>query len=141
MGGPDLEDQIPPIPEKLLSEEIHVLDRPAQGNEKVGALRSPPHDPCSVAPKEQLAYPRIAGRDYINSTVPSATFAWWLKEENVLPGRHLHPLRHAIQIFTDTSNEGWTTVMSLHRKRCFFHTREQAAHKSPEIKGNLVGPE
>ena len=32
---------------------------------------------------------------------------WWLKEENILTGQHLHPLRHTVQIFTDASNEGW----------------------------------
>ena len=34
---------------------------------------------------------------------------WWLKEKNVLTGQHLHPLRHAVQIFTDASNGGWGT--------------------------------
>ena len=32
---------------------------------------------------------------------------WWTKETNVLLGQPLHPLRHAIQIFTDASKEGW----------------------------------
>ena len=32
---------------------------------------------------------------------------WWLREENVLRGQPLHPLQHALQIFTDASNEGW----------------------------------
>ena len=32
---------------------------------------------------------------------------WWLEESNVLPGQPLHPLKHALQIFTDTSKEGW----------------------------------
>ena len=32
---------------------------------------------------------------------------WWTKETNVLIGQPLHPLRHAIQIFTDASKEGW----------------------------------
>ena len=31
----------------------------------------------------------------------------WTKETNVLLGQPLHPLRHAIQIFTDASKEGW----------------------------------
>ena len=31
---------------------------------------------------------------------------WWLEESNVLPGQPLHPLKHALQIFTDTSKEG-----------------------------------
>ena len=35
---------------------------------------------------------------------------WWLEESNVLPGQPLHPLKHALQIFTDTSKEGWGTL-------------------------------
>ena len=32
---------------------------------------------------------------------------WWTQEKNVLKGQPLHPLRHAVQIFTDASKEGW----------------------------------
>ena len=32
---------------------------------------------------------------------------WWTKETNVLLGQPLHPLCHAIQIFTGASKEGW----------------------------------
>ena len=32
---------------------------------------------------------------------------WWLDETNVLKGQPLHPLQHAVQLFTDASNEGW----------------------------------
>ena len=32
---------------------------------------------------------------------------WWTKETNVFIGQPLHPLSHAIQIFTDASKEGW----------------------------------
>ena len=32
---------------------------------------------------------------------------WWLDENNVLRGQPRHPLQHAIQLFTDASNEGW----------------------------------
>ena len=32
---------------------------------------------------------------------------WWLEESNVLPGQPLHPLKHALQILTDASKEGW----------------------------------
>ena len=31
----------------------------------------------------------------------------WLKEDNVLTGQPLHPIQHALQIFTDASKEGW----------------------------------
>ena len=32
---------------------------------------------------------------------------WWLEEGNVLQGQPLHPIKHALQIFTDASKEGW----------------------------------
>ena len=32
---------------------------------------------------------------------------WWLDETNVLRGQPLHPLQHAVQLFTDAPNEGW----------------------------------
>ena len=32
---------------------------------------------------------------------------WWLDEKNVLTGQPLHPMQHALQIFTDASKEGW----------------------------------
>ena len=32
---------------------------------------------------------------------------WWLEEDNVIKGQTLHPLAHALQIFTDASKEGW----------------------------------
>ena len=30
---------------------------------------------------------------------------WWLKEDNVLTGQPLYPIKHALQILTDTSKE------------------------------------
>ena len=32
---------------------------------------------------------------------------WWLQEDNVLTGQPLHPIKHALQIFTDASKERW----------------------------------
>ena len=37
---------------------------------------------------------------------------WWLEESNVLLGQPLHPLKHALQIFTDASKEGWGTHLN-----------------------------
>ena len=37
---------------------------------------------------------------------------WWLDESNVLPGQPLHPRKHALQIFTDASKEGWGTHLN-----------------------------
>ena len=42
---------------------------------------------------------------------------WWLEKINVLPGQPLHPLKHALHIFTDTSKEGWGTHLNEHTAR------------------------
>ena len=42
---------------------------------------------------------------------------WWLKEDNVLTGQPLHPIKHALQIFTDASIEGWGAHLDEHTAR------------------------
>ena len=58
---------------------------------------------------------------------------WWLEESNVLLGQPLHPLQHALQIFTDASNEGWGAHLDDHTARGTF--REQVTHKPLRAKG------
>ena len=40
---------------------------------------------------------------------------WWLEESNVLLGQPLQSLKHALQIFTDASKEGW----GAHLNECY----------------------
>ena len=64
---------------------------------------------------------------------------WWTKETNVLLGQPLHPLRHAIQIFTDTSKEGWGCALRrLHSKRHLVSSRKSTAYKFLGTKGGLA---
>ena len=42
---------------------------------------------------------------------------WWLKEDNVLTGQPLHPIKHALQIFTDATKEGWGAHLNKHTAR------------------------
>ena len=37
---------------------------------------------------------------------------WWLQEDNVLTGHPLHPIKHALQIFTDASKAGWDACLN-----------------------------
>ena len=53
---------------------------------------------------------------------------WWVKEENVLSGQHLHPLRHAVQIFTDASNEGWGAHLGDYTARGGWSVPESKLH-------------
>ena len=53
---------------------------------------------------------------------------WWLEESNVLPGQPLHPLKHALQIFTDTPKEGWGAHINERTARETWSTPESKLH-------------
>ena len=53
---------------------------------------------------------------------------WWLDESNVLLGQPLHPLQHALQIFTDASNEGWGAHLDDHTARGTWSLPESKLH-------------
>ena len=53
---------------------------------------------------------------------------WWLEESNMLPGQPLHPLKHALQIFTDASKEGWGTHLNERTARGTWSFPESKLH-------------
>ena len=53
---------------------------------------------------------------------------WWLEEDNVLQGQPLHPLKHALQIFTDASKEGWGAHLNEHTARAVWSLPESELH-------------
>ena len=53
---------------------------------------------------------------------------WWLEESNVLLGQPLHPLQHALQVFTDTSKEAWGTHLNMHTSRGTLFLPESKLH-------------
>ena len=53
---------------------------------------------------------------------------WWLDEDNVLTGQSLHPIKHALQIFTDTSKEGWGAHLDEHIARGTWSLPETKLH-------------
>ena len=112
----------------MFGETTHVLDRPAHGDRKAGSIWVSAHETHPVAPEEPLAHPGIIGEDHPDSQVPSSHLRWWLKEENVLPGQHLHPLCHAVQIFTDASNEGWGAHLGDYTARGSLSIPESRLH-------------
>ena len=46
----------------------------------------------------------------------------------MLPGQPLHPLKHALQIFTDPSKEGWGTHLKEHTARGTWFIPESKLH-------------
>ena len=57
-----------------------------------------------------------------------AHLRWWLNPNNVLKGQPLHPLQHALQLFTDASNEGWGAHLGDFTARGLWSTQESALH-------------
>ena len=53
---------------------------------------------------------------------------WWLQSDNVLTGQPLHPLKHAIQIFTGASKEGWGAHLNEHTARGTWSLPESKLH-------------
>ena len=53
---------------------------------------------------------------------------WWLKEDNVLTGQPLHPMKHALQIFTDASKEGCGIHLNEHMARGTWSLPESKLH-------------
>ena len=53
---------------------------------------------------------------------------WWLDESNILRGQPLHPLKHALQIFTDASKEGWGAHLGEHTTRGSWSVPESKLH-------------
>ena len=53
---------------------------------------------------------------------------WWLKDHNVLTGQPLHPIKHAVQIFTDASKEGRGAHLNEHTARGTWSLPESKLH-------------
>ena len=57
--------------------------------------------------KEHWRYPQSLDNLLPWTETISAHLDWWQNPTNVMKGADLHPKDHSIQLFTDTSNEGW----------------------------------
>ena len=98
--------------------ETNVPNRFTDSNREAGALRPVTHATHTVASQEQLEGSRGNGKGYLLIKITPPSFEWWLEESNVLQSQPLHPLRHALYIFTDTSKEGWGAHLNEYSQTC-----------------------
>ena len=69
----------------------------------------------------------------LNSLLPwtetiSTHLEWWQNPTNVMKGADLHPKDHSIQLFTDTSNEGWGAHLEQASTKGLWSDREKRLH-------------
>ena len=91
---------------------VHVPHRASNSHRKASPPRSTSYETHTLADEEQLE-----GTISLEKVIPvprslHTHLRWWLEESNVLPGQPLHPLKHALQIITDASKEGWGTHLN-----------------------------
>ena len=110
------------------SQDLHVPNRPTYSNRKAGTTGETPHETHSVAPQKTLEGSGVSGKRNSSSKVPSPSPSVWTKETNVLLGQPLHPLHHAIQIFTDASKEGWGAHLGDFTARGIWSVPESHLH-------------
>ena len=97
-------------------------------HQKTSSIRPYAHETHSVASKSKLACPRVFGKVYTRSKALHRHQHWWLQKDNVLEGQPLHPLQHAHQFFTDTSNQGWGAHLGDFTARGLWSVLESKLH-------------
>ena len=109
---------------------VHVPHRTSNSHRKASPSRSTSYETHTVALEKQLESTRITRKEKV-IPVPRSLhphLRWWLEESNVLPGQPLHPLKHALQIFTDASKEGWGAHLNERTARGTWSVPESKLH-------------
>ena len=97
------------VPTDLSGPAIHVPNRFTNSHRKTSSPRSTQ----KVSPIPRSLHPHLQ---------------WWLEEDNVLTGQPLHPIKHALQIFTDASKEGWGAHLNERTARGAWSLPESKLH-------------
>ena len=137
LAGLNIQDSVNIV--RVSDPAVHVPHRSTHSNRKASPSRSAPHETHTVALENQLEGPRITRKVIPVPRSLHPSLKWWLEESNVLPGQPLHPLKHALQIFTDASKKGWGSLKRTHCKGNLVPSRKQVAHKPSGTKGGLSG--
>ena len=125
-----------PITSILHGQGVDVSDRSPYSNRETGAPGQASYEAHSVASQENWRIPESLEKEIPVPKTLHQHLKCWTKEENVLPGQPLHPLHHAVQVFTDASKEGWGAHRRFHSKRLLVSSRKSITHK---LKDGLPG--
>ena len=105
---------------------VHVPDRSADSHRKTNSLRPTTHETHSVASQEQLASTGISRKGHPFAPVSASSLA--MVARGKLTGQPLHPIKYALQIFTDASKEGWGAHLNEFTARGSWSVPESKLH-------------
>ena len=112
----------------LHSQAVHVFNRPSDSNRKTSGIRAAAYEAHSVAPKKHWHAPESLEKVIPIPSSLHVHLRWWLDPAKVLSGQPLHPLQHALQLFTDASNEGWGAHLGDYMAKGVWLESESALH-------------
>ena len=128
LAGLDTQDQINTVGSALSGPTIHVPHRSTHSNRKQVHLGRLHMRPIQWHLKNNWRVPESLEKVIPVPKSLHPHLRWWLEESNVLLGQPLHPLKHALQIFTDASKEGWGAHLDEHTARGQWSQPESKLH-------------
>ena len=114
---------LPTCPVRQFMSLIGLLPA-AEKQVHLGQLHMRPNSGIS----KQLEGTRVTRKGVSNTKILAPTLKWWLQEDNILTGLPLHPINHALQIFTDASTEGWGSHLNERTARGAWSLPESKLH-------------
>ena len=117
VAEPSRENAETDIPTGLPGLGIHVLDRFANSYRKASSSRPTSYETHSVASQKQLEGTRITGKGDPNPQVLAPPFTMMAEGRQCTYRPTITPNKHALQIVTDASIEGWGAHLDEHFAR------------------------
>ena len=107
---------------------VHVPDRFTNGHRKASSPRPTTHETHTVASQKQLESTRATRKSDSNSQVPAPPLTMVATGRQRSHRPTIAPIKHALQIFTDASKEGWGAHLNKHTARGSWSLPESKLH-------------
>ena len=122
------QDTVNPIQSGVSSQAVHVPYRPSNSHRKTSPPGATSYEAHTWHLKNNWRVPESLEKVIPIPRSLHPHLKWWLEESNVLPRQPLHPLKHALQIFTDASKEGWGAHLNECTARGTWSVLESKLH-------------
>ena len=86
------------------------------------------HETHPMAPEEALACPRTSGEDHSHSLISPCSSKVVVEPRQCPIRSTFTPVKHALQLFTDASNEGWGAHLGDYMAKGLWSRSESTLH-------------
>ena len=128
VAKPSRENKNTVITTDLSGPAVHVLDRFVNSHRETSSPRPTAYETHTVASQKQLEGTGISREGHSNTQVSAPTFTMVAGGEQCAPRSTITPIKHAVQIFTDASKEGWGAHLDERTARGSWSLPESKLH-------------